>query len=157
MTPLLALRQLDQCRPWSNITREGRVQIEQNARIRRLVERRRRNASTQLGRPAPRHSEIDALWIRLCTIRLARSVQRDNLVANHVVAWREAGDGQVPVEAGLDEVVGHPCAGVAAGLVGAGLDLGPGEGEGVDGAAVAVAGGYVFLHGADVGGWPCVP
>jgi len=83
-------------------------------------------------------------------------VQRDDLVAQHVVARREVGDRQVPGVAVLDEVVGGPGAGVRSGFPGLCGDFGPGEGGGGYGAEIAGYGGDVVDYGAGVGDGPCV-
>jgi hypothetical protein len=153
---LLTLRQLDQCRSWDGVTRELSEDIEQDTRIIRLIKARRRHTPTQFRRSTTANLDIDALRVRLSAIRLARSVQRENLMANHVVARCEVGDRQVPGEVVLDEVVGDPGAGVVAGFPGSGLDLGPEEGGWGHGGEVPGDGGDVFLDGADVRSGPCV-
>lgn len=87
---------------------------------------------------------------------MTSGVQGQNLVAQDVVARREVGDGQVPGEVVLDEVVGHPGAWVVTGFPGARLDLGPLQRGGVGGAEVAGYRRDVFLHGSDVGDGPGV-
>jgi hypothetical protein len=153
---LLTLRQLDQCRSWDGVTRELSEDIEQDTRIIRLIKARRRHTPTQFRRSTTANLDINALRVRLSAIRLARSVQREDLMANHVVARCEVGDRQVPGEIVLDEVVGDPGAGVVAGFPGSGLDLGPEEGGWGHGGEVPGDGGDVFLDGADVRSGPCV-
>ena len=154
---MLALRHLREIRARNSVASELGKDVEKDTRVRSLVEASSRDAAAQLGRSTTAHDNVDALRVRLCAVGGARGVQRDDLVAQDVVARREVGNGQVPGEIVLDEIVGCPCAGVAAGFPGLGLDLGPGQGEGRDAAEVARDGSYVFLYGSDVGAGPCVP
>lgn len=102
-------------------------------------------------------SEID-LRVGLCTVRLSCSMQRDNLVANHVFAWREVcRNSQVPAKVVLNHVIRDPGTRIVAAFPGAGLNLGPKERRGVYGATVAIAGRDVFLDGTGMGDRPCVP
>jgi hypothetical protein len=87
------------------------------------------------------------LRIRLRAVGLSRRVQRNNLVPNHIVARRKVGNGQVPAEVVLDQVIGYPGAGVAAALPRALLDLGPFQRERVDCAEVSGDGRTVLDHG----------
>jgi hypothetical protein len=154
---MLPLRQLIQRGPRNSITRELGEQVEQDTRIRRLIKAGRGHTAAQLRGPTPRDLDIDALRVRLGAVSLARGVQRNDLVAQDVVAGCEVGNRQVPGEVVLDEVVGDPGAGVVAGFPGAALDLGPAEGGGVaDAAEVPGDGRDVFLHGAGVGDGPGV-
>lgn len=131
--PLLTLRQLCKRRPRDRISSVFGKQIKLNPRIRTLIKTRRRHTPTQLHSPTPTNHNIHTLGVRLCTIRLARGVQRDDFVAQDVVPRGEIWDRQVPGEVVLDEVVGDPGTRVGAGFPGALLDFGPGEGGGGDG------------------------
>lgn len=157
MPPLLPLAQLRHRRSRNRIRVKARIQTEHNTRIRRLIEARGWHASTQRLSATSLDLDIDALGVRLCAIRLARGVECDDFVPEDVVAGCQVGDGQVPGEVVLDQVVGDPGAGVGAGFPCAGLDLGPAEGGRVgDGGEVARDGGYIFLHRAGVGDGPGV-
>jgi hypothetical protein len=122
-----------------------------------LVQASARDAAAWLSSSRALNLEVDALGVGLGAVGLTSSVQSDDLVTDNVVARGDVGEGQVPGEVVLDEVVGGPGSWVAAGLPGAGLDLGPLQAGGADGAAVAVAGRNVLLNGANMADRPGVP
>ena len=125
MIPLLSLGQLREGRPGNGVTSELGEEVELDTRVRRLVKARRRHTSIQLDGPRARDLDVHTLGICLCAIRLPACVQCDDFVTQDVVAWCEVGDGQVPGEIVLHQVIGHPCAGVVAALPCTFLDLGP--------------------------------
>jgi hypothetical protein len=101
MFPLLlcALLQHRHRRARDIISSKLTIQIKHNTLLRRRVETRRRHAARQLDCPAPFDLNINTLRITLRAVRLARSMERDDFVAENVVARREVGDGEVPCEA----------------------------------------------------------
>ena len=116
MLALIPLLQARNRRPGDRVASKAPEDIEHNPRIRRGVKAGSNNATTGVDSATSRHDDVDALGIRLGAVLLARSVQRDDLVAQHVVARREIGDRQVPGEVVLDQVVGRPAARVRAGF-----------------------------------------
>ena len=84
-------------------------------------------------------------------------MQRQDLVADDVVARSDVGNLDVPGEFVLDEVGGSPDTGVAARLPPRRGNLCPAKAGGVDGVAARAAVGHVFLDGANMGFGPCVP
>jgi len=128
MLPLLPLRRLPDRRPGNRITRERRIQIENDACIICLVEAGRWHAAAQLCGAAALDLDVDALGVRLGAVAGLCRVQGDDLVAQDVVAGREVGGhGETPRVVGRDERVGDPGAGVVAGDEGALGELGPEE------------------------------
>jgi hypothetical protein len=80
MLPLLTLRHLRNSRTRNGVASELGEDIEQNTRVSGLVEARSRHATVQLSRSTTAHNNVDALRVRLCAVRRARSVQCDDLV-----------------------------------------------------------------------------
>lgn len=112
----------------NGIRRRAGIKVEQNPRVRPLIQSRPRNAARRRHRPASRNLEIEALWICLCTIVVLRAVQRNNLVPDHVVARLQvARDRRRCREVVLDEVVRHPGACAAGSDEPSLRDLGPAQ------------------------------
>jgi hypothetical protein len=109
-------RNLRHRRSRNRIASERPKHIEQNTRIRRLVQARAHRSAAQLAGSASTNNNVNALWVGLRTVGLARSMQSQDLVPEHVVARREVGNRQVPAEVVLDQVVGGPGTGVATGF-----------------------------------------
>lgn len=125
------------------------VQVEQDALLVGGVERGAEGAVGQLGAGA-RDLQVDAHGVVLGAVRVLGRVQRDDLVAQHVVARLEGRrDGDVVGEVVGDQVVGCPHARVGAGDEARRVDLDPGEGRLVDGGGV-VGGRDVVDDGAVV-------
>lgn len=156
MLALIPLFQARDRRPGDRVASKAPEDIKHDPRIRRRVKARSNNTTTGLHSPTSRHHNVDALGIRLRTVLLARSVQRNDLVAQHVVARREVGDRQVPAKVVLDQVVSRPGAWVGAGFPRRRGDLGPLQGGWVGAAEVTGHGRDVFLYGADVADGPGV-
>lgn len=119
-----------------------------------LAQRARR-----LDRAAARDLDVDALGVVLGAVFVARRVQGDDLVAQHVVARLEgAGDGHGPAVVVGDEVVGRPGARRVSVVDQARLvDLEELQLRLVDGRAVAVAVGQVRDDRPVVAGRPGRP
>jgi len=66
------------------------VSIIRDARIRALVSSRERNEVSGFGASATGNFELVAAWVELSTRVLVCSMQRQDLVADEVVAWRDA-------------------------------------------------------------------
>ena len=81
---------------WNRISSESCIEIEQDARISRLVEAGCRHTTAQRVGPCSVDLEVDALRIRLRTIRLASSMESNDLMPDDVVARHEIGNGEVP-------------------------------------------------------------
>lgn len=106
MFPHIPLRELRQGWPWNRISTELAVQVEQNSWVASLVERRSSNSSGQCFRPRALDLEVHTLRVRLRTVALARSMQRNDLVSDDIVSWRQTrGDGGRPREIFSYEVV----------------------------------------------------
>lgn len=91
--------------------------------------------------------------VELCATDTLRLVQRQDLVAKHVITWLHVRDGDGPGVAIGDEFVGRPS---AAGEAGFG-DFGEEQGRLADGLEVAADGGEVVDDWAGVAVGPGVP
>lgn len=133
---------------------EGLVEVEEDTGVGLGVQRGAEGAVGQLGAGAG-DLEVDAHGVVLGAVRVLGRVQRDDLMAQHVVARLEGrGDGDVVGEVVGDQVVGRPHAWVGAGDEARGVDLHPGQGRLVDGGRV-VGRGDVVDDGAVVLGGMC--
>jgi hypothetical protein len=141
----------------SSVASEGSEDVELDTRVVGSVEAGTRSTTAQLCGSRALNLEVDALGVGLGAVGLARSVQRDDFVANDVVTRGNIGEGQVPGEVVGNQVIGSPLTGVAARLPGLGRNLGPLQARRVDGTAVAVARRNVLLNRADVADGPGIP
>ena len=137
---------------------ERGVDVEQDALVVGLVELRARDALRLVGAAAC-DLEVHALRVVLRAVGLVAAVQRDDLVAQDVLSWRDGfGDGKRPAVVVGDQVVRGPVARGAGAVDQPGLaDLEEVERRLVDGRAVAVAVGQVVDHGPVVALGPGVP
>lgn len=131
----LLVRRRPNRRPRKRITRRIRINIKPNPRIIPLIQTRTRHSSRGRHTAAPSNLEVQALHIQLRAIVVLPAVQRNDLVADDVVAGRElCGQHGGRLEVVGDEGVGDPCAGGEDGGLG---EFGPAEGGGGEGCAVA--------------------
>jgi len=144
---------------WSRdrIAGEAAIQVEQNARVGRGIHADQAGARWRR-RSGARHDEVHALRVVLRAIRLAGSMQGDDLMAQDVVPGLEVlGDDDAPGVVVRDHLVGDPRARVRAAEQPALADLEPLQRALVDGLAGPVAVRQVVDDGALVGGWPRRP
>lgn len=82
----------DRSRTRVDIARRSRVvQLEQDAGVRRLVRARKRDQAASLERPCPTsHGDLCASNVQLCTAHCSRTMQRDVLRTEEVVAVCDA-------------------------------------------------------------------
>lgn len=125
------------------------VDVEENAGVALGVEGGAEGAVGQLGAGAS-DLEVEAHGVVLGAVRVLGRVQRDDLVAEHVVARLEGGgDGDVVGEVVCEQVVGGPHTRVGARDQARGVDLDPLEGGLVNGGRV-IRGSDVVDDGAVV-------
>jgi hypothetical protein len=88
----------------------ARVQVEQNPRVGRLVRTGERNCRRRLARAGARDVDLRTLHVELGTGLRAGRVQRNQLAAEEVLAWRNAGgDCDRLLALVLDQTVDAPC------------------------------------------------
>lgn len=155
MLPDLLLDSRDR-RPRNRVARKRRVQVKQDPGVRVLVQRAARHASRQGRRPASRHLQIHALGVILRAVQTPRSVQRDDLVPQHVVSrLQRARDLDAPGVVVRGEIVRGPVAGDGGwGDNARGVDFREFEGCRGRGRAFAVTGGKIVNHGSLMRIWP---
>jgi hypothetical protein len=127
-----------QSRTGERVARRVVVQVEQNTRIVPLVKRCPGHTVCRSNRTAAGNLDVQALRIELGAIVAAPAMQRNDFVANNVVASlkvlrNDRGGG----EAVLDEVVRSPCTRATGGYEASLGELGPSEGGWAEGSAFA--------------------
>lgn len=131
------------------VGREVGVDVEDNALVTLGVERSTGGTVGELSAGAG-NLEVEALGVVLGTVRVLGRVEGDDFVADDVVAGLEGGgDGDVPAEAVVNQLVRGPGTGVGTADETSLVDLDPGEGGLVDGGGV-VGRGDVGDHGTVV-------
>lgn len=107
-------------RAGNRVAGEGSEDVELDTRVVGSVEAGSGSTTTEPSGSRALNLEVDALGVCLGAVGLAGCVQRDDLVANDVVAGSNVREGNVPGEVVGDQVIGSPLAGVAARLPGLG-------------------------------------
>jgi hypothetical protein len=97
MSLLVPLRQLGECGTWGLVAGELGEDVELDARVGRFVKARGWYATAQLSRSTALNLEVDTLRVRLSAVDLTCSMESNDLVADHIVAWCKVGDGEVPL------------------------------------------------------------
>lgn len=112
--------------PWVWVRCWVSIQVEEDARISPLVERRASNTTRRRNSAATSDFQVETLRIRLGAIVALRTVQGDNLVTDHVISgFQVLGQGVGGNKIVLDQLIRHPRARTAGGDQTRLRDLGP--------------------------------